>query len=75
MALVRCEQHGHPKGRSAEYIRSAEPIGYPDTAAICGLQGCDHPGLVWLTTDESQAYADEQRIFSLATNAAKIKVQ
>ena len=75
MALVRCEQHGHPKGRTTAYVRSAEPVGYPDSAAVCGLKDCDNPGLVWLTQEESDAYAEGERIFQLATYAVKVKVR
>jgi len=74
MALVRCEKHGYPKGRTTDYVRSVEPVGYPDTAVVCGLKGCDHPGLVWLTQEEDAAYAVGRRIFQLPTYAVKIKV-
>lgn len=75
MALVRCEQHGNPKGRTTDYVRSAEPVGYPDSAAVCGLKDCDNPGLVWLTEEENNAFEEGERIFRLATNAAKVKVR
>jgi hypothetical protein len=39
------------------------------------LKDCDNSGLVWLTSEELQAYSDGERVFSLATNAAKIRVQ
>ena len=74
MALVRCEQH-RPKGRTADYVRSVESVGYPDSAAVCGLPGCDNPGLVWLTTEESRAYETGERIFQLPTQAAKVKAR
>ncbi len=76
MALVRCQQHGHPKGRTADYVDvPAEPVGHPDSGVICGLKDCDNPGLVWLTREEYAAYQDGERIFGLATYAVKIKVR
>lgn len=75
MALVRCDQHGNPKGRTTEYTRAVEPLGYPETAAICGSKGCQNPGCVWLTADESNAYDEGQRIFEFATAVTKIKVK
>jgi len=74
MALVRCKDH-LPKGRTTDYVQSAEPLGYPDTAAICGSKHCDNSGLVWLTNREAHAYEAGQRIFEFATNVTKIKVE
>jgi hypothetical protein len=51
-----------------------EPVGYPDTAAICGLSGCERPGLVWLDEDEKAAYARGQRVFRVPNAAVKIRV-
>ncbi len=73
MALVRCEKHGKPKGRTLTYVRSVKPLGWPDTAAICGRRGCEYPGLIWLTDQESQAYEKGQRVFSF--NNASMKVR
>lgn len=73
MALVRCEQHGRPKGRTQTYVKAVQPAGYPDTAAICGRKHCDRPGLVWLNQAEKKAYDSGQRIFSIPTAAVKIK--
>ena len=76
MALVRCPTHGNPQGRAGnDYVANAQPVGYPETAAICGRPECNSPGLVWLTREEQIAYARGQRNFALSTNAAKIKVQ
>ncbi len=74
MALVRCKDH-RPKGRTADYVRAVNPLGNSETAAICGSTGCENPGLVWLTDEESHAYEDGQRIFEFATNVTKIKVE
>lgn len=74
MAIVRCVGHKPQRGKH-EYVISLEPIGYPETAAICGRKECEEPGLAWLTEDERQAYLDGQRIFGINTNAADIKVK
>lgn len=71
MALVRCQKHGKPKGRTKTYVASVNPIGYPETAAICGLTGCEEPGLIWLETVEYQAYQQGQHVFSVPNNAVK----
>lgn len=72
MALVRCNQHGKPKGRTLTYVRSLKPVGWPETAAICGLQGCERAGVIWLTDVESQDYERGQRVFGF--NNASMKV-
>lgn len=63
MALVRCEKHGRPKGRTRNYVGSVRPVGFPNTAAICGLHGCDNPGLIWLEQAELDCYRRGQRVF------------
>ena len=76
MALVRCHTHGNPRGRAGNaYVAAVQPIGYPETAAICGRPDCNNPGLLWLTREEQIAHARGQRVFDLSTNAACIKVQ
>lgn len=75
MALVRCEVHGRPQGRTQVYVLGVHPVGFPQTAAMCGLKGCEHPGVVWLTTDETAAYRKGQRIFEVPNAAVKIKVE
>ena len=74
MAIVRCIEH-LPKGQKHEYVLSLEPVGYPETAAICGRSECEESGLVWLTEDERHAYLDGQRIFGVNTNAVDIRVK
>ena len=75
MALVRCEQCGMPKGRTRKYIRSVEPVGYPDTALICGIAGCTNHGLVWLEAHEWEEYQSGQRIFRPPSASVKFKVK
>lgn len=76
MALVRCPDHGNPEGRAGNvYVVSVQPLGYPNTAVVCGRPGCANSGLVWLTKEEQVAYAKGKRVFYLSTNAARVKVQ
>lgn len=74
MAIVRCVEHKPQKGKH-EYVISLEPVGYPDTAAICGRLGRENSGVMWLTEHERQAYLDGQRVFRIMTNAAHIRVK
>lgn len=74
MALVRCEDHGRPRGITQTYVQATYPLGYPDTAAICGRAGCRNPGLVWLNEDEKTAYDSGERVFSVPNAAVKIQV-
>jgi len=74
MALVRCKQHGKPRGR--KYVTSKLPAGYPNQcAAICGREGCPNVGFVWLTADEKNAYVKGARIFNLPTCSARVQVK
>ena len=76
MAISRCQNCGRPtSGVKQEYVASVYPIGYPDTAVICGAgKGCHYPGLVWLTTREYSQYQQGVRIFELPTNAIRVRV-
>ena len=75
MALVRCPKHENPRGKKHTYVMSVPPVGYPNTAAICGLRGCEEVGLIWLDDAESQAYHKGQRVFGLFTYSAKVRAQ
>ena len=75
MALVRCKKHGKPEGRTLNYVISVKPIGWPETAATCGLQGCERPGMIWLTDSESQLYNNGQRVFGFNNASMKVKAE
>jgi len=76
MARVRCaRKHSPPKGRKYRYVEAVKPIGYPDTAAICGREGCREPGLVWLSVQEWEEYQRGERIFDFQHGGAKIRVE
>jgi hypothetical protein len=74
VALVRCEKHGRPSGRTQRYSIGVKPLGYPHTAALCGRQGCMNAGLAWLTEEEARAYRRGERVFSVPNAAVKIQV-
>ena len=75
MALVRCEMHGRPRGRTQQYSIAVKPLGYPRSAALCGRQACQDAGLVWLTEDEARAYRRGERVFSVPNAAVKVLVE
>lgn len=75
MALCRCsENHSDPRGRTEKYIMSVKPIGYPNTSSICGRNGCNNPGLIWLTKKELARYNRGDKFFSYASAVSKVKV-
>jgi hypothetical protein len=62
MALSRClEQHSPPQGRLHTYQPYVFPVGYPDTALVCGT--CCRPGAIWLTPAEADEYTRGERVF------------
>ena len=75
MALVRCKDHGKPKGKVRSYVDYVRPIGFPDTAAICGSVPCQNPGFIWLETHEMAAYERGERIFPVPNNAIKVRAE
>lgn len=60
MAIVRCRECAARNRKSLGI--GVEPQDYPDTAVVCGMPGCDRPGLVWLRGAEAMEYRDGQRI-------------
>ena len=73
MAIVRCDTHT-PKGRTRLYVATVKPVGYPETAMVCGSKTCTALGLVWLETDEKSAYDKGERIFQAFTATMKMRV-
>jgi len=71
MALVRCERHGKPKGRTQTYVQSVKPLSWPKAAVVCGLLGCKRAGLIWLNESVSRTYGSGQRVFGF--NNASMK--
>jgi len=82
MALCRCKElHNNPTGRSNIYVIAVEPIGYPNTSSICGINAttksarCENQGLIWLTKTEKTRYDKGERIFEYANNTTKVQVK
>jgi hypothetical protein len=75
MAIVRCTQC---LLKSAGFTIHAEPIGYPETALICGMAGCERPGLVWLRGREAVEYIQGGRVsfpLNSGNRPAKVRVK
>ncbi len=77
MAFVRCESCGvKPAGTGNykhDYVRAVPPVGYPETALICGRGNCSNPGMIWLEKKEEEAYEAGKRVFQLKTNRVKAR--
>jgi hypothetical protein len=76
MALVRCTQCAERRRESHSIV--VEPIGYPNTALICGTPGCFNPGLVLLRAAEAVEYRQGRRdLFPLSyqRNIGKVRVK
>lgn len=75
MAIVRCETHPvRLEMATNNYVKRAEPVGYPDTAAICGIARCQQPGFVWLTAEELSEFNKGNRYFRVKTYTVKVRV-
>ncbi|MHB1286757.1 MAG: hypothetical protein ACYCYP_09395 [Leptospirales bacterium] len=74
MAIARCENH--PLSRSGgKYTTNMLPMGFPDSAVICGREDCEQVARIFLTEAENIDYQNGQRIFSYDSRVAKVKVQ
>jgi hypothetical protein len=64
MAIVRCQDH---PPRTTGYEIAVEPVGYPDTALVCGRDGPAHDAIGWVfpLPDEYEEYQRGQRVFQL----------
>lgn len=60
MARSRCLHH-NPRART--FPSYVEPVGYPDSALICGITDCNEQGLIYL---------DHNDIASLTANPAQV---
>jgi hypothetical protein len=73
VVICRCHNHAGAELVKLGYIFSVHPIGYPDTAVICGIKGCQCPALVWLKKEDLAAYQASKRIFDIPNQALKVK--
>jgi hypothetical protein len=74
MAIMRCEAH-HPNGRKRRYVASVHPVGYPDTALICGSVSCKAPAFIWLEAHEKASYDRGERVFQSFTATMKVRAK
>ena len=75
MALCRCEAHGIDERRTKHaYDAYALPVGYPQTAVMCGTAGCESPARVWLNREQVKEFQQGQRIFNVNTGTLKVRV-
>ena len=72
MAIMRCKTH-IPEGRKRNYVASVEPVGYPDTALVCGSTSCKAPAFIWLEDHEKETYDRGERIFKAFTDSMKVR--
>lgn len=71
---VECTKKNPPKGTTHIYKNYVLPVGYPDTASICGTKNCENSAYIWLNQDEEKEFTNGQRIFSINTGTMKVKV-
>ena len=78
MAIVRCQDH---PPRTKNYEIAVKPVGYPETALMCGRGDKEHDeiGWVYLLPEEHEEYQNGQRVFGLwgpdsSSEAAKVRV-
>jgi hypothetical protein len=77
MANARCQLHSQDLVDNAtrnRYVARAQPLNYPNTAAICGRRCCDRPALIHLDEEEWRQYQMGQRLFNPHTYTVKIQV-
>lgn len=72
MAIMRCRGHS-PTRAKRDYVAAVEPVGYPNTALVCGSVRCREPALIWLERDEKAAFDVGERIFQAFTSTMKVR--
>ena len=71
MALARCELH-EPTGSKRAYVKAVPAAG---PGIVCGTDRCCNDAMIWLDSDEYQAYQAKETVFSLPTQAAKVRAK
>ncbi len=71
MALCRCKKH---TAHRLYYTHYVQPVGYPETSSICGINNCNEPGFIWLKENEVADFSIGQRVFTYDHNCSKVKV-
>ena len=72
MAIIRCQTHT-PTGRTRSYVALVRPVGYPETALVCGSVSCVALGLIWLEETEKLASDRAERMFNSFTATVKMR--
>jgi len=72
MAIMRCKVHT-PKRVQRNYVAAVEPVGYPQTALVCGSVKCEAPAFIWLEDHEKQAFDRGERVFQAFTASMKVR--
>jgi hypothetical protein len=76
VAIVRCSIHPVDLTRDRNhYINKVYPVGYPNTAAICGKAECTNSGYIYLSDDEVKSFYKGERYFNVHTYTVKVKVE
>lgn len=74
MAIMRCPKHA-PKRTTRAYSGAVEPLGYPDTALVCGSVHCREPALIWLEVSEREEFDRGERVFRAFTASMKVRAK
>jgi hypothetical protein len=74
MAIARCEDHPIQRDTKEPYKAHALPVGFPETAAICGRVGCENPARIWLTPEEIKQHKAGKRVFGVKTHSIRVRV-
>jgi hypothetical protein len=72
MAIMRCRAHA-PHGRAREYVAAVEPVGFPNSALVCGSKHCKEPAFIWLEGAEKVDYDSGVRVFRCFTDTMKVR--
>ena len=77
MVIARCPKCLAASRSFVEAFRtSAEPVGYPNSALVCGIAGCNELAIIWLRGTDALEYRAQQKVcFVIANNKAKVLVK
>ena len=74
MSIVRCRDLP-PKRSIRDYVTAVEPVGYPNTALVCGSSYCEEPAFIWLEAQEKEQFDSGTRIFPAFTSTMKVRAK
>lgn len=74
MPVARCAACGPPSRKFSAKCLSAEPLGHPRSALVCGVAGCENSALLWLTAWEVAEFRDGRRIFNISGRSPKVQL-